>query len=176
MIINVEAVQAIAPSVIERECHECDGRGSYWAEWSDAAAADPGIASLLIGDPPSEGGIALLTCHICLGKGSLPVRDVREVVSRLNDDLRAAGFPVTAEWQALCLAEEAGEAVGAVRRHLGLARRGGPLEAVGMELADVVITAYALAETLGLDMAEFIDKKIDIVYARGFREEGEGKS
>ena len=47
--------------------------------------------------------------------------------------------------QALALAEEAGEMVGAYRRWTGRARRTGTEEEFRSELADVVITAYVTA-------------------------------
>ncbi|MCO6011541.1 hypothetical protein NE236_41980 [Actinoallomurus purpureus] len=65
----------------------------------------------------------------------------------------AANFPADQlpHQQIFCLAEEAGEFVGAYRRWAGMARRRGPWDDVRMELADVVLTAHVAA--LVLDIA-----------------------
>jgi NTP pyrophosphatase (non-canonical NTP hydrolase) len=64
-------------------------------------------------------------------------------------------FPDTdlALQQVLCLAEEAGEFVGAYRRWAGMARRQGPWADVRAELADVAITAYVTANILEVEDA-----------------------
>jgi NTP pyrophosphatase (non-canonical NTP hydrolase) len=63
-----------------------------------------------------------------------------------------ANFPDNdlAQQQVFCLAEEAGEFVGAYRRWAGMARRAGRWEDVEAELADVALTASVTAEVLGL--------------------------
>ncbi|GAA3456120.1 hypothetical protein GCM10018962_79540 [Dactylosporangium matsuzakiense] len=91
-----------------------------------------------------------------------------DVAAKLTD----AGFTETPHLrQALALAEEAGEFVGAVRRHFGLARRTGPFSDVEAELADVVLTAFVTAHTLGVDLEQALRAKLDVVYTRGWREE-----
>jgi len=60
----------------------------------------------------------------------------------------------------LMLAEEAGEAVQQLRRHLGHARRPATPSDVGAELADVVIVAAVLARLLDVDLAEHVDAKL----------------
>ncbi|MER7004255.1 MazG nucleotide pyrophosphohydrolase domain-containing protein [Dactylosporangium sp. NPDC000555] len=86
--------------------------------------------------------------------------------------LTAAGFTEAPHLrQALALAEEAGEFVGAVRRHYGMARRSGPFEDVEAELADVVITAFVTAHTMGIDLERAVAAKLGVVYTRGWREE-----
>jgi NTP pyrophosphatase (non-canonical NTP hydrolase) len=73
--------------------------------------------------------------------------------------------------QVLCLAEEAGEFVGAYRRYIGMARRTGPFADVETELADVVITAFVTAEVIGVDLAAAIAAKLELVHSRGWREQ-----
>ena len=70
-----------------------------------------------------------------------------EIVKRLREH-----FPDTdlAQQQVLCLAEEAGEFVGAYRRWAGMARRSGPWEDVQAELSDLAITAYVTANVIGV--------------------------
>lgn len=86
-------------------------------------------------------------------------------------NLRANGFEDDGGMrQALCLAEEAGEFVGAFRRWKGMARRSGTEEEVRAELADVAITAYVAAEEIGFDLDAAIAAKLDIVFSRGWRE------
>lgn len=72
--------------------------------------------------------------------------------------------------QVMCLAEEAGEFVGAYRRWAGMARRSGPWDDVKAELADVVITAYVTAQVLGIDLDEAIRVKSGKVFSRGWRD------
>lgn len=91
-----------------------------------------------------------------------------DVAGKLTD----AGFTDTPHLrQALALAEEAGEFVGAVRRHYGLARRTGSFADVEAELADVVLTAFVTAHTLGIDLERALGEKIGVVYTRGWRDE-----
>lgn len=73
--------------------------------------------------------------------------------------------------QGLSLAEEAGEAVGALRRYLGAARRSGTLEELEDELADVVFSAYLLAHYVGSDLDTAITRKAKKIFTRGWREE-----
>lgn len=72
--------------------------------------------------------------------------------------------------QMACLAEEVGEFVGAARRHLGLARRSDTFEHVAEELADVVITASVVAEAFGIPLDREIQKKVDVIFSRGWKE------
>lgn len=75
----------------------------------------------------------------------------RDLAAAITERLREH-FPDTdlAQQQVLCLAEEAGEFVGAYRRWAGMARRTGSWEHVKAELADVVVTAYVAANVLGV--------------------------
>jgi NTP pyrophosphatase (non-canonical NTP hydrolase) len=72
--------------------------------------------------------------------------------------------------QALALAEEAGEFVGAFRRFKGLARRPGNFAAMAEELADVVITAFVTAITLDINLPTEINYKLSTLYRRGWRQ------
>ena len=72
--------------------------------------------------------------------------------------------------QALALAEEAGEFVGAFRRWYGMARRHGPFSDVELELADVVITSHVVARILGIDLHDAVARKMEIVLKRGWRD------
>lgn len=76
--------------------------------------------------------------------------------------------------QALALAEEVGEFIGAYRRWRGMARRTDTVEHVIEELADVVITAFVAAAEYGWDLDAAIDNKLEIILTRGWREENAG--
>lgn len=67
---------------------------------------------------------------------------------------------------ALCMAEEVGEAIQQIRRYLGHARRSATLEQVGEEMADVVISTAVTANLMGVDLAAHIDAKLDEVMER----------
>jgi NTP pyrophosphatase (non-canonical NTP hydrolase) len=84
--------------------------------------------------------------------------------------LHANGF-TSVDTQVLCLAEEAGEAVGAYRRWSGQARRSGTFEELRAELADVVITAYVLANFLDTDLDQAIESKMQKILTRGWRDQ-----
>lgn len=91
--------------------------------------------------------------------------------SEIELGLRGAGF-TEFPWarQTMALAEECGEFVGAVRRWSGNARRSGPFSDVRQELADVVITAFVTAVTLGIDLPGEIEAKLTEIFDRGWRE------
>ncbi|MFG2039702.1 MazG nucleotide pyrophosphohydrolase domain-containing protein [Dactylosporangium sp. NPDC048998] len=98
--------------------------------------------------------------------------DLPEVAADVAAKLTAAGFTEAPHLrQTLALAEEAGEFVGAVRRHYGMARRSGSFEDVEAELADVVITAFVTAHTMGIDLERAVGAKLGVVYTRGWRDE-----
>lgn len=95
--------------------------------------------------------------------------------AEIVDKLRANGFPAETgpTRQVLCLAEEAGEFVGAYRRWAGLARRRGDFQKVRDELADVVIAAAVAAQELDIDLTSAVAEKLGVVRTRGWREEDE---
>lgn len=81
----------------------------------------------------------------------MTMTDLNATAAVISERLRAHGFP--AEGAVLCLAEEAGEFVGAYRRWSGQARRPGSVEDVRAELADVVLAAYVTAHEMGITLA-----------------------
>lgn len=99
--------------------------------------------------------------------------NLRDLARVIVEHLHTNGFPAEggANRQVLALAEECGEFVGAYRRWSGQARRGGTAEEMHAELADVVITAFATAEELGIDLDKVITEKANVVLTRGWREQ-----
>lgn len=90
----------------------------------------------------------------------------------IAEALAANGFANQPDRQALALAEEVGEFVGAWRRWRGQARRTDTREHVIEELADVVITAYVLASEAEFDEFEDVVRtKLETIFSRGWREE-----
>jgi len=77
---------------------------------------------------------------------------VAEFAARCLSKLREHDFDVTAEVEALKVFIEAGEVADAVTRLSGQSRRPGTLEEAGHELADVVITAYILAQVVEVNL------------------------
>lgn len=89
----------------------------------------------------------------------------------LKDNRRAAITDENAlDVQALCVAEEAGELVGAYRRWAGKARRAGSLNEVAKEIADVIIVAALFAEMLGINVDDALAIKLTEIYKRGWKE------
>jgi NTP pyrophosphatase (non-canonical NTP hydrolase) len=99
------------------------------------------------------------------------VSDLKDLAAENTKKIRE-NFPDNdlAIQQVLCLAEEAGEFVGAYRRWAGMARRTGPWGDVKAELADVVITAYVAANVLGIDLDAAWREKAAVVMSRGWRD------
>ncbi len=97
--------------------------------------------------------------------------DIARQAHELNQALLANGFDEETldQQQVLCLAEETGEFVGAYRRWKGMARRSGPFSDVEAELADVVITAFVVADRLGVDLDAAVAQKLEVVFSRGWR-------
>jgi NTP pyrophosphatase (non-canonical NTP hydrolase) len=93
----------------------------------------------------------------------------KELVRRLID----AGFnPETLDiQQALAVVEEAGEFAQAFRRWKGMARTTGTFDAVRLELADVVVTAYVMADVLGINLDEDVTNRIRAVLDRPMRKD-----
>src|SRR5581483_4201565 len=84
-----------------------------------------------------------------------PVEDLRVIARRLEADLRANRRPAITDAnqldvQALCVAEEAGDLVGAYRRWAGKARRTGTRRDLEDEVADVLIVTACFAERAGI--------------------------
>jgi NTP pyrophosphatase (non-canonical NTP hydrolase) len=70
----------------------------------------------------------------------------------------------------LCVAEEAGEFVGAARRYHGYARRYGTIEQVAEEAADVIIATWIACFLLNIDIEKEVNKKWRKIFERSFRE------
>lgn len=96
--------------------------------------------------------------------------NLKDALAIIMQKCRENGAGGTPESQVLCIAEEAGELVGAYRRWTGLARRRGTEEEVQAELADVVLSAYGMAEVFGWDLDEIIEKKLSVIFSRGWKE------
>lgn len=98
--------------------------------------------------------------------------DMAAAAAALAAKLEQVGFDAAtaSTRQVLCLAEEAGEFVGAYRRWSGQARRSGSFEEMAAELADVVITAWVTAHVLGVDLDGAVREKLGRMYTRGWRE------
>ena len=109
--------------------------------------------------------------------------NLAEIARKLDSDLalnRGPDSRITDEnqldVQALCVAEEAGELVGAYRRWAGKARRSGTFEEVRSELADLLIVTAVFAERLGIDIDAAVEAKLEIIYSRGWKEVEECKA
>jgi NTP pyrophosphatase (non-canonical NTP hydrolase) len=104
------------------------------------------------------------------------VNDLRRMAGDIVQKLDENGFPARTfegyNRQALAIAEEAGEFVGAYRRWSGQARRTDTYEHVSEELADVIITAFVMAEMLGMEIDKVLDAKLEVIFSRGWREDG----
>ena len=95
----------------------------------------------------------------------------REITAKLRETFGGDTL-ANANRQALTLAEEVGEFVGAFRRWSGQARRTGSYEDMAAELADVAIAAYVAAEVLEIDLERAMDDKLRVIFERGWREAG----
>jgi len=103
--------------------------------------------------------------------------DLAQIARHLKRDLRANRRPAITDAnqldvQALCVAEEAGELVGAYRRWAGKARRTGTLADLEDEVADVLIVTAMFAERTGIDINDAITRKLTTIYRRGWRADG----
>lgn len=96
-------------------------------------------------------------------------RDLQKVLAENRRPEAEGDNPLTV--QALCVAEEAGEMVGAYRRWAGLARRLGIFEHLVDEVADVFITTAIFADMAGIDIDQAISDKLVVIYDRGWKEE-----
>ena len=101
--------------------------------------------------------------------------NLRQIARRLDRALRAHRRPAITDAnaldvQALCVAEEAGELVGAYRRWAGKARRTGTRRELEDEIADVLIVTACFAERAGIDLNVAITAKLAVIYARGWQQ------
>lgn len=111
-----------------------------------------------------------------LGAADGPLRVLREAAADLTPHIRAnaednMGTVTDREFsiaQAAKVAEEAGEAVKAQLRWVGISRTPGSLRDYLGELADTVITAFVAAESVDGDLAAAIERRLGEIYARGW--------
>lgn len=95
---------------------------------------------------------------------SLLIHELRKADIYDNDPL------IEGNRQALALAAESGEVMGAYMRYTGQARRNGTKEEFEDELADLIITAFATAYVAGSDPDVFIERKLRRIFERGWKE------
>ena len=95
------------------------------------------------------------------------IQEAASIIMAKCRDNNAGG---TEQAQIMALAEEAGEFVGAMRRWREMARRKGTQQEAEAELADVVITAYGMADVMGWDLDKLISDKLEKVMTRGWKE------
>ncbi len=93
-----------------------------------------------------------------------------EFASLVMEKCRENGAGGTEESQILCVAEEVGEFVGAMRRWRGMARRSGTEREAMEELADIVLSAYAMADVMDWDLSDVIEAKASKILSRGWKE------
>lgn len=91
-----------------------------------------------------------------------------KVVASAIDQLGDSGKDDPVTGQAMNVAEEAGEFIGAYRRYRGGARRAADIEEVAFELADVVISSMIMFQRLGLDPEVVISHKLRKIVTRGY--------
>lgn len=77
--------------------------------------------------------------------------------------------------QALCVAEEAGELVGAYRRWAGKARRTGTFRELEDEVADLLIVTAIFAVQVGVDLDAAVKAKLAVIHSRGWSEDAVGR-
>lgn len=98
------------------------------------------------------------------------MNDLQEAARVIMAKCRENGAGGTEQAQIMALAEETGEFVGAMRRWRGLARRRGTEQEAQAELADVIISAYAMAEVMGWNVDALAAAKLDKILSRGWKE------
>ena len=96
------------------------------------------------------------------------VHDLAKTVAYMTQETGTGG---TEQAQIMCIAEEAGEFVGAMRRWRGMARRSGTEQEAQKELADLVIVCYVMARLMGWDLDELIEEKGEVILTRGWKEQ-----
>lgn len=98
-----------------------------------------------------------------------PMRLMAEVIA--NSYNMSINDPYHVDGQMFCVAEEAGEMIGAFRRFTGRARRTGTRTELLSEIADVHISMAHAGWLIGInDIQKVIDDKLSVVYSRGWKE------
>lgn len=147
----------------------------------ELAAATGELAASISDDTgtkgPSADRAADLACLLACTFGSGPApADLgfigQNLNARLTENRREAvtdenGLDV----QALVVAEEAGELVGAYRRWAGKARRTGSLRDLEDEIADVLIATSVFADRAGIDVNAAVRRKLAAIHNRGWRDD-----
>lgn len=96
--------------------------------------------------------------------------NLKEAAAEVMAKCRENGAGGTEQAQIMALAEETGEFVGAMRRWRGLARRRGTEAEAQAELADVIISAYAMASVMDWDVDALVESKLGKIMSRGWKE------
>lgn len=105
--------------------------------------------------------------------------NLRDIAWQLAQDLRANRRPGITnagqlDVQALCVAEEAGELIGAHRRSTGKACCSGTLRELENEVADVLIETAVFAERDGIDIIAAVARKLAVIYSCSWRKVRDG--
>ncbi len=133
-----------------------------------AALADKNMTARRIADQAAAA--ACSPAPACRG----PI-DLAQAARRLQADLTAHRHPAVTDAnaldvQALCVAMEAGELVGAYRRWAAKARRTGTRRELEDEIADVLIVTAVFAERAGIDLNAALAAKLAVIYSRGWQQ------
>lgn len=92
----------------------------------------------------------------------------RDLVSALDES--RPDYEHSLNLQAICVAEEAGEVLGAYRRWSGQARRGGTKAELEDEIADLLIVTAVFAERAEIIISKAVSAKLEKIYSRGWKE------
>jgi len=95
---------------------------------------------------------------------------VAELAKVIMEKCREHNAGGTEQAQCMAISEEAGEFIGAMRRWRGMARRTGTEDEAKKELADLVITAYGMADVMGWNLDALIEAKAEIILTRGWKQ------
>jgi NTP pyrophosphatase (non-canonical NTP hydrolase) len=90
--------------------------------------------------------------------------DLRHIARLLLRDPGASQLDV----QALCVAEAAGQLIGAYRRWARPCATTGTRRDLEAEVADVLIATAVFAERAGIDLDQAIARKLAVIYTRGW--------
>jgi len=97
--------------------------------------------------------------------------DLKLVAQFVMSKCRENNAGGTEQSQVYALGEETGEFVGAMRRWRGMARRTGTEQDAQAELADVILSAYGMADVMGWDIDRILNAKIEKILTRGWKTE-----
>ena len=105
--------------------------------------------------------------------GDLDLDSLTVIIGEVSDEIKsnANQGATEQEWrdsQAMDVAEEAGEFMGAYRRHRGFARRGADADEVLDELSDVIIASMIMFRHLDASAEYYIRRKLQKIVTRGW--------